>query len=102
LSKHETVVRVVVKGRVQGVGFRAFTEEQARALGVVGWVRNRRNGDVEAVFAGSAAAVEALCHACRRGPLQARVEAFDTELADERTGLSEEGWAGGFQQLATR
>lgn len=98
---HETVVRVVVKGRVQGVGFRAFTEAEAVLRGVVGWVRNRRNGDVEAIFAGSFEAVEALCTLCRRGPPSARVEVIDIEPSDQAA-LSEEGWIGGFQQLATR
>jgi acylphosphatase len=96
----ETVVRVTVKGRVQGVGFRAFTQEEALARGIVGWVRNRRNGDVEAVFAGSFEAVEELCAICRRGPPSARVQALDVQTSD-RTALSEAGWTGGFQQLGT-
>lgn len=66
--------RVVVEGRVQGVWFRGATEEQARALGLAGWVRNRRDGSVEAVFEGAPAAVEAALAWCRRGPPAARVE----------------------------
>jgi acylphosphatase len=61
-------VRLVVTGRVQGVGYRAFVEDQAEAHGLWGWTRNRRDGSVEAVFHGAAAAVDAAIAACRRGP----------------------------------
>jgi len=70
-----TVIRhVAVHGRVQGVGFRAFVEGEALARGVEGWVRNRRDGSVEAVFIGEAEAVAAMVEACRRGPFGARVD----------------------------
>ena len=70
-----TVIRhVIVHGRVQGVGFRAFVEGEALARGLQGWVRNRRDGSVEAVFAGEAATVAAIVEACRRGPFGARVD----------------------------
>jgi len=73
-----SVIRhVTVRGRVQGVGYRAFVEQAAR--GLEGWVRNRRDGTVEAVFAGSDEAVAAAIEACRRGPRGARVEAVDVE-----------------------
>jgi acylphosphatase len=73
-----SVIRhVTVRGRVQGVGYRAFVEHAAR--GLEGWVRNRRDGTVEAVFAGSDEAVAAAIEACRRGPRGARVEAVDVE-----------------------
>src|SRR5262249_62295039 len=65
---------LVIRGRVQGVGYRAFVEDAALDHGVAGWVRNRRNGDVEAVFAGPAAAVTQETRACRRGPLGAHVD----------------------------
>jgi acylphosphatase len=65
---------MVVHGRVQGVGFRAFVEDEASARGIEGWVRNRRDGSVEAVFAGSVEIVEAMIEACRKGPFGARVE----------------------------
>ena len=68
---------VVVRGRVQGVGYRAFVEDEALQRGLEGWVRNRRDGTVEAVFAGPRAVVEAMIEACRRGPLSARVDALD-------------------------
>jgi len=70
-----TVIRhVIVHGRVQGVGFRAFVEGEALARGLQGWVRNRRDRSVEAVFAGEAATVAAIVEACRRGPFGARVD----------------------------
>jgi len=66
--------RVVVSGRVQGVGFRAATHARAEAQGVAGWVRNLPDGSVEAAFEGDPAAVEALVDFCRAGPPWARVE----------------------------
>ncbi|TAL83693.1 MAG: acylphosphatase [Beijerinckiaceae bacterium] len=84
----ETAVRIIVRGRVQGVGYRAFVLSQAQARGIAGWVRNRRNGDVEAVFAGPGGAVKALCEICREGPPYAAVEALDIIPAD-RQELSE-------------
>lgn len=68
---------MVVRGRVQGVGFRAFVEMAALERGLEGWVRNRRDGSVEAVFAGEVDAVAAMIEACRTGPLGARVDAID-------------------------
>jgi len=82
--------RIVVAGRVQGVGFRDFARRAALRLGVAGWVRNRRDGAVEALIAGPAEAVEALLAELRRGPPGARVvrltivEAGETELAPHR------------------
>lgn len=70
-----SVIRhVIVHGRVQGVGFRAFVEVEAHRRGLEGWVRNRRDGSVEAVFAGEADAVAGMIDACQRGPLGARVD----------------------------
>ncbi len=63
-----------VRGLVQGVFFRATTQKQARALKLTGWVRNLRDGRVEVVAEGEAAAVEALAHWAKRGPPGARVE----------------------------
>lgn len=75
-----SVIRhVVVRGRVQGVGYRYFVERQARELDLEGFVRNRRDGSVEAAFAGTEAAVGAAIEACRRGPRGALVEAVDVE-----------------------
>jgi acylphosphatase len=73
-----SVIRQVsVRGRVQGVGYRAFVEHEAIERGLGGWVRNRRDGAVEAVFAGAEGAVNAMIEACRRGPFGARVDALD-------------------------
>jgi len=75
------VRRVLVRGRVQGVGFRAFVEYAASARALEGWVRNRRDGSVEAVFAGPSAAVAQAVEACRAGPPGARVDALDEREA---------------------
>jgi acylphosphatase len=78
------VVRhMVVHGRVQGVGFRAFVEHEALRRGLEGWVRNCRDGSVEAVLAGDADAVAAMIEACRRGPMGARVDALDQRAGSE-------------------
>ncbi|MEX0851797.1 MAG: acylphosphatase [Bauldia sp.] len=69
----ERAVRLIVTGRVQGVGYRAFVEDRAEALDLAGWVRNRRDGSVEVVVAGHAEAVEAMVSACRNGPRAANV-----------------------------
>ena len=71
----------VIRGRVQRVGYRAFVEDAALDQGLAGWVRNRRNGEVEAVFAGPPAAVNAVAGACRRGPPAARVDSIDEREA---------------------
>src|SRR5258708_24483150 len=73
---------VTIRGRVQGVGYRAFVDHQARSRDLEGWVRNRRDGSVEALFAGSADPVTAVIAACRRGPSSARVEAVQDEAAN--------------------
>lgn len=65
---------VTVSGRVQGVGYRAWVDEQATSRGLEGWVRNRRDGSVEAVFAGPEAAVADMIAACGRGPFSAHVD----------------------------
>jgi acylphosphatase len=66
--------RVIVHGRVQGVGYRAFVCSEATRHGIEGWVRNRRDGTVEAVFGGEVPDVAAMIEACRAGPRGARVE----------------------------
>lgn len=74
--------RLVIAGRVQGVGYRDWMQQAARALGVSGWVRNRVDGSVEALVAGEVAAVEELLRLCRRGPRMAEVVSIDEEMAD--------------------
>ena len=71
-------VRVVIEGRVQGVGFRAFVEREARTRQLTGYVRNCRDGSVEAVFAGEDSSVGAMIEACRRGPRLAAVARLTT------------------------
>lgn len=72
--QYERHVHVILRGRVQGVGYRAWCAREAETRGLRGFVRNRRSGAVEAVFAGSAEAVEAMLAACRAGPAGARVD----------------------------
>jgi acylphosphatase len=73
--------QVTITGRVQGVGYRAWVEHRARAHGVEGWVRNRRDGGVEALFAGPEDVVADMIALCRRGPSSARVDAVQDESA---------------------
>lgn len=84
MSAH-VIRHVVVRGRVQGVGYRDFTEREALGRGLAGWVRNRRDGAVEAVLAGPPALVAEMIAACRRGPFNARVDAIH-----ERAGTRDE------------
>jgi acylphosphatase len=69
-----TRVRVRIRGRVQGVFFRAEARARAESLGVAGWIRNADDGSVEAVFEGDDEQVESMVEWCRRGPAGARVE----------------------------
>ena len=79
----EKAVRVVIEGRVQGVWFRGWTIDEAQRRGLRGWVRNRRDGAVEALFAGEAAQVDDMVRACRRGPPAARVENVGVHPAED-------------------
>jgi acylphosphatase len=79
--------RVVVRGYVQGVFFRDSCRREANTRGVAGWVTNRRDGAVEAVFEGEPDAVAAMVEWCRRGPRGAEVDAVD-ETSEEPEGLS--------------
>ncbi len=72
-----SIRHIIVRGRVQGVGFRAFVEGEALRYGLEGWVRNRHDGSVETIFVGPSELVQAMLEACRRGPAQARVDALD-------------------------
>jgi acylphosphatase len=76
--------RLIIRGRVQGVGYRFWACAEARRLQLGGWVRNRADGAVEVLAAGPAAAVEQLAQACRRGPAHAEVTSVErSEAADE-------------------
>ncbi len=90
----EIAIRVRITGRVQGVGYRSWTASHARTLGLNGWVRNRIDGSVEALFVGDESAVQALVDQCKQGPLAARVEKVETESA---LGIVDKG----FKQLPT-
>src|SRR6516225_156658 len=86
---------LIIRGRVQGVGYRAFAEYTAFGHGLAGWVRNRRDGAVEAVLAGPAAAVARVVEAYRRGPPGARVDSID-----ERNGTPDELALSGGERFA--
>jgi acylphosphatase len=77
------VLRVLVDGAVQGVGYREFTRRAALSLGVSGWVRNRSDGAVEALIRGPPAAVKALVAEMRRGPRFATVNSVSVTELDE-------------------
>ena len=87
-------IRVAITGRVQGVWYRSWTIEQASARGLSGWVRNRRDGSVEALFSGPIAQVDAMVLACHTGPKAAQVDNVEVFEAE---GLV----AGGFKELPT-
>jgi len=74
-------VHVRISGRVQGVWYRGWTVAQAQRLGVKGWVRNRADGTVEAVFQGTDAGVDTMIELCREGPPSARVGGITVEPA---------------------
>jgi acylphosphatase len=93
MSDQQTI-HVIISGRVQGVGYRSWTVSQARKLGLDGWVRNRRDGSVEAIFHGSFEAIEAMLIACEDGPLAARVR-------EVRKRDAEESVENGFRQRET-
>jgi acylphosphatase len=86
--------RLLVHGRVQGVWYRGWAVDTARALGLDGWVRNRRDGSVEIVAAGSGETVALFIERCREGPAAARVDRIDVEETDGAV-------AAGFAQRAT-
>ena len=86
--------RIRVHGHVQGVWFRDWTIGEACKLGVDGWVRNRRDGTVEALVAGEPDAVEAMVARLRDGPPRAQVDRLEIEESDE-------GVASGFTRAAT-
>jgi acylphosphatase len=95
MTDHDQIsVQVRITGRVQGVWFRGWTIDQASALGLDGWVRNRVDGSVEAAFAGSEPAVREMIRRCHRGPSGARVATVEERPAAEPV-------QPGFHQLAT-
>ncbi len=94
------ILQVMIRGRVQGVGYRAGLEYQAASSGLEGWVRNRRDGSVEALFAGPPTRVAEMVALCRHGPPSARVDNVTSETASvEELNLRRAGEA--FSVLAT-
>ncbi|MCZ7596343.1 MAG: acylphosphatase [Hyphomicrobium sp.] len=85
MSEPTRTVHIRIEGRVQGVGYRAFVEMNAADLGLSGWVRNRRDGSVEAVVQGSTPAVADMLELCRNGPPASRVERV--EIVGEGVGV---------------
>lgn len=83
MNASDRTVRATITGRVQGVGFRAFVEGEARTRHLKGWVRNRRDGSVEVAFSGPADVVDDMLSACRRGPRLSRVDSIDVGGATE-------------------
>lgn len=84
----ETAATVRITGRVQGVYYRAWTREQASLRGLRGWVENRADGSVAALFIGPRTVVEEMLAACAEGPLDARVERVEPEWHDPPPGIS--------------
>ncbi|CAL1399299.1 unnamed protein product [Linum trigynum] len=85
-SSDPKTVRVVIKGRVQGVFYRDWTVGNATELGLKGWVRNRRDGAVEALFSGDPAKVDEMSQRCRRGPPSAVVTGLEVFPCDDDPG----------------
>ena len=83
-----SIVHLVIRGRVQGVGFRAWTQHQGELRGLAGWVRNRRDGSVEAVVSGPAAEVAQMVAVCREGPRGSVVDHVE-EAPVDRTLLAQ-------------
>ena len=81
--------RLVITGRVQGVGFRYFTQDAAAREGVTGWVRNRADGSVEAYLEGESDSVTRVERAIRRGPPGARVEAVQADAEEPSAAYSD-------------
>jgi acylphosphatase len=96
----DVIRHVLIRGTVQGVGFRYWTRRTATARGLQGWVRNRGRDSVEAVFAGPEQAVAEMITQCRRGPEAARVESVD-ETAAEPDALDLRKKGEGFSELSS-
>jgi acylphosphatase len=84
---HKTV-RLRIHGRVQGVGYRDWAVRTAQEFGVVGWVRNRADGSVEALASGEAARIDRFVDACRQGPRLAFVSSLKTAMVEPEPGLT--------------
>ena len=89
MNSESLSLRLLIRGRVQGVSYRAWAVRQARQLGLAGWVRNRVDGSVEAVVSGPASSVREMIERCRRGPPAAAVRSVEesTEAAPAEAGF---------------
>ena len=87
-------IRIRIEGRVQGVGYRAWATRYATELGLDGWVRNRRDGSVEALLSGDSDSIRRMVSACHKGPPMAQVTRLSEESADTPQGT-------GFRTLPT-
>ena len=94
----QSAVRLEITGRVQGVGFRAWTSREARRLGLSGWVRNRGDGSVEVLACGPSEALQGLERLCWQGPSAARVTAVRRSPAEAG---AEFGPGAGFEERAS-
>jgi acylphosphatase len=83
MTANDRTVRAKFTGRVQGVGFRAFVEREAHKRGLKGWVRNRCDSSVEAIFSGPSDVVDDMLAAARKGPRSSRVEDVHVEPATD-------------------
>tara|TARA_R110000787_G_scaffold199432_3_gene310510 strand:+ start:540 stop:860 length:321 start_codon:yes stop_codon:yes gene_type:complete len=105
MTDPETTIRVRIEGRVQGVWYRAWTVKQAEKRSVSGWVRNRSDGSVEALFRGSECTVRDMVELCRKGPPAARVKRVSQVSAGDGDGDGDGDEAdfvpGIFRQLPT-
>jgi acylphosphatase len=95
MSSDVTTLHLIISGRVQGVGYRAWAQRSARKLGLSGWVRNLTDGSVEAVVRGPVEVVNQFVGACQAGPTLARVTAVDTVVIEKTEVLT------GFEQRET-
>ncbi len=82
MSDSKENIRLTISGRVQGVSYRAWMQKTAHNLGLDGWVRNRMNGDVEALAHGAPEKLQELVAACHKGPAFAKVDKVVTEAAE--------------------
>lgn len=88
MTQTQKTIEARITGRVQGVAFRAWARDVARARGLSGWVRNAADGSIEAVFSGAADSIEAMLALCREGPPAARVDDIETREIDAPSGIN--------------
>jgi len=92
MDNHHIHLHVIIKGRVQGVWYRAWTTEKALSLGLLGWVRNRSDGSVEAVFSGPQQSVQQMLKLASKGPVLARVDEIVSNITEAPNVSGFEKW----------